>query len=157
MYAVLQRVAQAQVKVDDEICGRIDRGLLLLLGVEKGDQMRDLDLCLDKILALRIFPRDDCPGGASMDANLIEVKGACLVVSQFTLAARIDKGRRPSFDRAEHPERARELYESFISKLKARQVPTQSGRFGAHMKVQLTNDGPVTILMRVSEGRVFCP
>jgi len=139
---VLQRVARAQVRVDGEIVGEIARGVLLLVGVQKGDTEADADATADKVAGLRIVP-----GRTPMDLDLAAVGGACLVVSQFTLCAALDRGRRPGFDAAEDPERARALYERVAERLRGHGLPVQTGRFGAKMAVELENSGPVTILL----------
>jgi D-aminoacyl-tRNA deacylase len=141
MRALVQRVAWARVRVGEEIVGEIGRGLLVLLGVGKGDGQAEIDTLAQKLVTLRIFP----DALDKMNLALPEVAGACLVVSQFTLYADTSRGRRPFFGDAEAPERARELCEAFTTKLGALGVPTAAGRFGAMMQVELCNDGPVTI------------
>ena len=147
MHAVLQRVKSSSVEVDGETVAQVGRGALLLLGVERGDSERDADTVARKVAALRIFP-----GRTPMDLTLAEVGGACLVVSQFTLAATVRKGNRPGFDRAEEPASAETLYERVVSQLRGRGLPVETGRFGAMMAVQLVNDGPVTFLLRTRDG-----
>jgi D-aminoacyl-tRNA deacylase len=144
---VVQRVSRAEVRVDGAVVGRIERGVLLLLGVERGDSEADAAVAARKIAALRIFP-----GRTPMDLALREVGGACLAVSQFTLAGSIHKGNRPGFDRAEDPPRAQALYEHFIALLRAEGLPVETGRFGAMMDVELVNDGPVTFLVSARGG-----
>jgi D-tyrosyl-tRNA(Tyr) deacylase len=146
---VLQRVARAEVRVDGEIVGRIDRGVLLLVGVAKGDTEADADATADKVAGLRIFA-----GRTPMDLDLAAIGGACLVVSQFTLCAVLDRGRRPGFDGAEEPARAKELYERVADRLRGHGLPVATGRFGATMAVELENDGPVTLLVFTENGRV---
>ena len=141
MRTVLQRVTSASVQVEGEVVGSIDRGALLLVGVEVGDTVIDAEATARKVAALRFFP-----GRTPMDLTLAEVGGSCLVVSQFTLHASVKKGNRPSFIRAARPEFAIPMYEKFIKVLEitaGRDV--QSGEFGAEMLVRLANDGPVTI------------
>ena len=150
MKTVLQRVARAEVRVEDEVVGRIERGVLLLVGVQKGDTEADADATADKVAGLRIFP-----GRTPMDLDLAAVGGACLVVSQFTLCAALDRGRRPGFDAAEDPERAAALYERVAERLRGHGLPVQTGRFGAKMAVELENDGPVTLLLFTANGRVI--
>ncbi len=150
MRTVLQRVKQAEVRVDGAVVGKIDHGALLLVGVEQGDTAADAEATAKKIAALRFFP-----GATPMDRNLLEVGGACLVVSQFTLAANIKKGNRPSFTRAEDPAQAEELYLLVASKLTEAGIPTATGSFGASMEVQLINDGPVTLLCFSKNGKVL--
>ena len=147
MHAVLQRVKSSSVEVDGETVAQVGRGVLLLLGVERGDSERDADTVARKVAALRIFP-----GRTPMDLTLAEVGGACLVVSQFTLAGTVRKGNRPGFDRAEEPAAAETLYERVVSQLRASGLPVETGCFGAMMAVQLVNDGPVTLLLRTREG-----
>lgn len=149
MLTVLQRVSRARVTVAGEVVGAIDRGALLLVAVEKGDTEADALATARKLASLRFFP-DKTP----MDLTLAEVGGACLVVSQFTLAGSLRKGRRPSFDGAEAPERARELYEAVVAAIRAEGLPAATGRFAAHMEVELVNDGPVTFLLRSAGGQI---
>ena len=146
MIALLQRVSSSKVEVDGEVVGQIGRGLNILLGVEKGDTERDIDLLVEKIVNLRIFPSED--GGKDFDLSLLEIGGEALVVSQFTLPASLRKGRRPSFDKAEEPRRAKELYEKFVQALWEKGVKVETGIFGADMKVYIENDGPVTFILR---------
>ncbi len=141
MKALLQRVSSAHVSVDGRVIGEIGRGLLVFLCALKGDSDRDLDYLLKKVLQLRIFE----DGQGKMNLSVMDIRGAVLVVSQFTLAASTSKGNRPSFDAAELPDRARSMYESFVSKLKTAGVSVQTGEFAANMAVSLVNDGPVTI------------
>jgi D-tyrosyl-tRNA(Tyr) deacylase len=142
MRIVIQRVAQARVEVDATITGRIGAGLLLLLGVGKGDTRTDADYLLEKTLGLRIFP--DHAG--KMNLSLLETGGSLLVVSQFTLYGDVRKGRRPSFDLAAAPEEAERLYSYFVDAARARGVNVQTGVFQAMMDVHLVNHGPVTII-----------
>ncbi len=143
MRACLQRVTRAQVTVDDEIVGRIDRGLLVLLGVLQGDGEAEARQLAQKIVLLRIF--EDAQG--KMNLSLGEVGGAILVVSQFTLAGDCRKGRRPSFDAAAPPELAERLYELFVRAVSEQGIPVSTGCFRAHMLVELVNDGPVTFVV----------
>lgn len=143
MRAVLQRVSRASVLIHGETVGQIDRGLLILLGVERADTAADLAWLADKALALRIF--NDANG--KMNLSLADVGGAALVVSQFTLFADCRKGRRPSFIEAAPPEIAIPLYEAFVNAVRAGGIPVATGRFGAMMQVELTNDGPVTLIL----------
>ncbi len=146
MIAVIQRVNSSYVEVDGKVVGKIGKGVNILLGVEKGDTEEDIQKLMKKIPFLRIF--EDEKG--KMNLSLIDIKGEALVVSQFTLTASIKKGRRPSFDRAENPERAKELYEKFVEEL-SKYVPVQTGIFAAEMKVFIENDGPVTIIANSKE------
>lgn len=149
MITVVQRVLRAEVTVDGASVGQIGPGLLLLAGVERGDTEADVDATARKIAALRIFP-----GQHPMDASVKEAGGACLVVSQFTLAGSLRKGNRPSFEAAEAPARAQALYERLVEKLRAEGLCVETGRFAADMKVDLVNDGPVTFIVVVREGKV---
>lgn len=152
MKTVIQRVARASVEVEGEIVGAIERGLLVLVGVEKGDGSADARATAHKIADLRIFP-----GDKPMDRSVIEIGGAVLVVSQFTLAGSLRKGRRPGFERAEDPARAEALYLEVAAALRERGLPVATGRFAAHMHVDLLNEGPVTILLFTREGQVVDP
>ncbi len=143
MRAVIQRVARAQVTVEAEIVGRIETGLLVLLGVGHDDTPPVADKMADKIAKLRIF-RD---AQDKMNLSVLDVGGSVLAVSQFTLLADARQGNRPSFTAAAGPEPAQALYERFCESLSARGVPTARGVFGAHMAVELLNDGPVTIVL----------
>lgn len=143
MRAVVQRVKQSSVKTNGEIVGRIGRGLLVLLGVAKGDRAEDADYLANKILNLRIFEDED----GKMNRSLLEIGGELLAVSQFTLLADCRKGRRPSFIAAAEPGKATELYEKFVERVRQTGVAVQTGRFRAMMEVALINDGPVTIII----------
>lgn len=153
MRTILQRVRSASVRVEGETVGRIGHGLLALVGVEVGDEERDADETARKIAGLRTF--EDGSGRTNLD--LESVGGAVLVVSQFTLAASLRRGRRPSFDRAEDPDRARRLVDRVADRLREGGIGVETGRFGAHMEVELLNDGPVTWILEVREGRVRDP
>jgi D-tyrosyl-tRNA(Tyr) deacylase len=141
MKAVLQRVSEASVEVDGRVLGAIGRGLLVLLGIETGDDAAAADRLVRKIAALRIFE----DGAGKMNRSVRDVGGSLLVVSQFTLLADLRKGNRPSFIAAAPPEMAEPLYEDFCAGLRAQGLPVATGRFGARMAVRLVNDGPVTI------------
>jgi D-tyrosyl-tRNA(Tyr) deacylase len=143
MRAVIQRVSRAQVRVEGEIVGEIGKGLLVLLGVGKGDTEAQADSLLEKIINLRIFEDD----GGKMNLSLLDVGGELMVISQFTLYADCRKGRRPSFTDAGSPEEAKALYEYFISQARSRGLIVASGIFQALMEVELVNFGPVTILL----------
>ena len=143
MRACVQRVEQAQVSVAGEVCGRIGRGLVVLLGVASDDGEQDAAQLADKIVGLRIF--DDEQG--KMNLALTEVGGALLVVSQFTLLGDCRKGRRPSFVAAAPPDLAEALYQVFVAAVAERGIEVATGRFRQHMQVTLTNDGPVTLLL----------
>ena len=143
MRAVVQRVSRAQVAVDGEIVGEVGRGLLVLLGVTHADTEADADYLADKIAGLRVFEDEN----GKMNLDTAAVGGGILVVSQFTLYGDVRRGKRPSFDAAAKPERARELYEYFVARIRAAGLPCQTGRFQEMMEVELVNDGPVTILL----------
>ena len=142
MRAVVQRVSRASVSVAGRVSGRIGPGLLVLLGVGKQDAERDAEYLVEKIVNLRIF-RD---AEDKMNLSIRDIDGGLLVVSQFTIYGSVARGRRPSFDRAADPERARQLYEYFINKAQSSGVRVEAGIFQANMQVELVNDGPVTIL-----------
>lgn len=143
MRSVIQRVSYASVKVDGEIIGKIEKGLLILLGVCDEDTEKDLVYMADKITGLRIFEDED----EKMNLSVEDIGGELLVVSQFTLFGDCRKGKRPSFSSAGKPDYANEMYEKFIKLLKEKNFTVESGRFGADMKVELLNDGPVTLLI----------
>ncbi len=143
MKAVIQRVAEAGVEVGGETVGKIGRGILILLGVEKGDGEPDADWLAEKIVNLRIFEDE----GGKMNLSVREIGGELLAVSQFTLAGNCAKGRRPSFDTAAPPEEANRLYECFVGNLRARGMKVETGVFQAMMQVSLVNDGPVTFIL----------
>lgn len=143
MRAVVQRVREARVEIDEAIAGAIGPGLLVLLGVGEADSIRDADYLVDKIATLRIFNDDE----GKFNLSLEETGGAVLVVSQFTLHGDARKGRRPSFIKAARPEVAIPLYEHVLQSFRARGLETAAGRFGAMMQVHLINDGPVTLLI----------
>lgn len=150
MRTILQRVLRAEVHVDGACVGRIGVGVLALVGVERGDGPADAVATAQKIAALRMFP-----GRTPMDRTLEEVGGGVLVVSQFTLAGSLRKGRRPSFDDAADPGPAEALYERVATELESCSLPVARGRFGAHMRVELVNDGPVTFILATRDGRVL--
>ena len=143
MKALIQRVDRASVTINGKLFSQISQGLLVLLGVEKGDEKLNADKLAEKLVKLRIFEDEN----EKMNKSLLDVSGEMLIVSQFTLCGDCKKGTRPSFDKSAHPEIANELYEYFISKIKEYEVPVQTGKFGAMMKVELVNDGPVTFLV----------
>lgn len=148
MRAVVQRVTHARVTVDRRVVGEIDRGLLVFVAVEREDAAADLEYIVSKVRDLRIFDDEGDAGGRTrMNRSVADVGGAVLVVSQFTLAADVRRGRRPSFDAAAPPEMARELYETVVRQLRASGLTVATGEFQAMMRVQLENDGPVTILL----------
>ena len=141
MIAVVQRVTSASVTVDGAVVGRIDRGLMVLVGIARGDGPADLDYTASKVVGLRIFADDE----GRMNRSVADVAGALLVVSQFTLLGDVRKGRRPSFDGAMPPEDAEKAYEAFVRDARATGIKVETGRFRAMMKVSSLNDGPVTI------------
>jgi D-aminoacyl-tRNA deacylase len=143
MRAVCQRVSEARVRVDGVVVGEIGTGLCVLLGVARGDSPEEAERLAAKIARLRVFP--DAEG--RFDRSLVDVGGAALVVSQFTLLADTAKGNRPSFTEAAPPEEAESLYERFCASLGEGGIPVEQGVFGAKMAVELVNDGPVTILL----------
>jgi len=144
MRIVIQRVSEAAVRVEGEVVGKIDQGLMVLLGIETADTQEDVDWLVNKMLNLRIFNDEN----GVMNTSLLDVKGGLLVISQFTLMAATKKGNRPSYIRAAKHEQAIPLYESFCTKAEQRLgYSVQKGIFGADMKVSLCNDGPVTILI----------
>lgn len=143
MRVVVQRVTEASVKVNKEIVGKIDSGLLLFVGVDENDEKTDADWLVQKILNLRIFGDDD----GKLNLSVLDTKGEILCISQFTLIADYKKGNRPSFIKAAKPDQAVPLFDYFRSELRKSQLKIESGIFGADMKVSLINDGPVTIIM----------
>jgi D-tyrosyl-tRNA(Tyr) deacylase len=143
MKAVIQRVHSAQVYVDDRLTGKIGKGLLVFVGVGKGDGEEDISYMVSKLPDLRIF---EDPSG-KFNLSLKEIKGEMLIVSQFTLYGDCKKGRRPSFTEAEEPSVAKNLYERLIHRLKEQGLPIETGEFQAKMDVHLVNDGPVTLLL----------
>jgi|SRR5580692_3397002 D-tyrosyl-tRNA(Tyr) deacylase len=148
MRAVVQRVSHAQVTVEGEITGEIGPGLLVLLGVGKMDSEADAAYLAEKISGLRVFEDDQ----GKMNRSVTEAGGSVLAVSQFTLYGDVRRGKRPSFDDAAAPETARGLYEFFVGQIRARGLRCETGKFQAMMKVELVNDGPVTILLDSGKG-----
>ena len=140
---VIQRVISAQVQVDSEVVGQIEKGYLALVGVEEGDSDKDVKYTVDKMVGLRVFEDDE----GKMNLSIKEVGGAILAVSQFTLLGDVRKGRRPSFIRAASPEQGNQRYEEVVQGLRSQSLHVETGIFQADMKVQLVNDGPVTILL----------
>ena len=145
MKSVIQRVSQAQVRVGGEVIGEIGTGLLVLLCAERGDAQAQADKLLTKILKLRIFSDDD----SKMNRSVQDVAGGLLIVSQFTLAADVSGGNRPSFTGAAAPDEGRRLYDYFVARARTLHPIVQTGRFAADMQVHLVNDGPVTIPLRI--------
>ncbi|WP_052555915.1 D-aminoacyl-tRNA deacylase [Enhygromyxa salina] len=149
MKTIIQRVTRASVSVDGELVASIGAGVLALVGVERGDGLADAQATARKLASLRMFP-----GTKPMDRCLTEVGGAALVISQFTLAGSLRKGRRPSFDRAEDPQLAEPLYLAVAQLLREHGIPTQTGQFAANMQVELVNDGPVTLMIFTDAGAI---
>jgi D-tyrosyl-tRNA(Tyr) deacylase len=143
MKACIQRVRFARVEVEGKLIGEIQKGLLVLLGVQEGDQASDLNYLVDKTVGLRIFPDDE----GKMNRSVLDVGGQMLVVSQFTLLGDCRKGKRPSFGQAANAEVADALYRRFVKETSLLGVPVATGQFQADMQVTLCNDGPVTILL----------
>jgi D-tyrosyl-tRNA(Tyr) deacylase len=148
MRAVVQRVSRAEVRIEGRVVGTIGRGFVVLLGVAGGDSDADAAFLVDKIVGMRIFAGD----AGKMNLSIAQADGAMLVVSQFTLLADTNSGRRPSFTKAAAPEEARRLYEHFLSLARTRDVKVETGEFGATMEVDLVNDGPVTIILDSREN-----
>ena len=143
MKAVIQRVTSASVQVEGKVVGQIESGLLVLLGVAKGDGETDGRYLVEKIRTLRIFS----DGQGKMNHSLVDTQGSVLLVSQFTLLGRTENGRRPSFDEAAPPEEAKRLYEQVATDLRGQGIAVETGVFAAHMQVELLNDGPVTFII----------
>lgn len=145
MIALMQRVSRASVVVDNQTIGAIDKGLLVLLGVEQEDTREKMEKLATKVMSYRVFSDEN----GKMNLNLEQVGGSLLVVSQFTLAADTGRGLRPSFSGAGTPDQALALYEEFVAFCRAKGVTTETGQFGADMQVSLVNDGPVTFNLQV--------
>ncbi|ABV34918.1 D-tyrosyl-tRNA(Tyr) deacylase [Shewanella sediminis HAW-EB3] len=145
MIALIQRVTQAKVDVDGKTIGAIDKGLLVLLGVEREDDSFKMEKLANKVMSYRVFSDEN----GKMNLNVSQAGGALLVVSQFTLAADTGRGLRPSFSGAGTPDQAKVLYEEFVAFCRAKGMPTQTGEFAADMQVSLVNDGPVTFNLQV--------
>jgi D-tyrosyl-tRNA(Tyr) deacylase len=153
MKAVIQRVTHASVEVEGRVVGTIGQGLLVLLGVAKGDGESDCRFLAEKLRSLRIFSDE----AGKMNRSLSDVGGSVLLVPQFTLLGNTKNGRRPSFDEAALPDEARRLYEQMVVALRAQGTPVETGVFAAHMKVELLNDGPVTFLLESRSGVAAAP
>ncbi|AGX43836.1 D-aminoacyl-tRNA deacylase [Clostridium saccharobutylicum] len=143
MRAVVQRVTSSSVSVDGEIIGKINEGVNVLIGISKDDTLEDLKYIKDKIINLRIFHDEN----DKMNLSLLDIQGEILAISQFTLYGDCRKGRRPNFMDAKGGNEAKELYDEFIKMIKTSNLKVETGEFGAHMKVEINNDGPVTILL----------
>lgn len=148
MIALLQRVSRAAVTVDEEVVGSIGHGLLVLLAVERGDSVAQADRLLERVLTYRVFADEV----GKMNRSVVDTGGAVLVVSQFTLAADTRSGTRPGFQTAAAPDVGAELYEYFVGAARRRVATVVTGRFGAHMRVESVNDGPVTFWLQVPAG-----
>jgi len=148
--AVIQRVNQANVKVDNEIIGEIEHGFVILLGVTHDDSPADVKALVQKIIHLRVFEDEQ----NKLNHSLLDVKGSVLSISQFTLYGDVRKGRRPNFMKAAKPEKASELYELFNESLIQAGIQVETGSFGAMMDVELVNNGPVTIIMETNQGKI---
>lgn len=144
MRAVIQRVTAARVRVGDRVIGDIASGLVVLVGIGRDDTAADVTYIASKIRDVRVFEGEN---GKPMDRSVTDIRGSILVVSQFTLYGDVSRGRRPSFDAAARPETARLLYEDLVRELRSGEIPVATGEFQAMMQVELTNDGPVTILI----------
>lgn len=143
MKALVQRVSEARVEVRGDLVSRIGKGLLVFLGIERGDADHDLDYLVKKVSQMRIFEDSE----KKMNHSVKDISGDVLVISQFTLTADCRKGNRPSFDCAEDPPKAKEMYDQFVHRLRNIGITVKTGYFGFHMKVHIVNDGPVTILL----------
>lgn len=146
MKVLIQRVKKASVTIDNELYSSINKGILAFVGIEKEDTEVQAEKLAGKIVNLRIFPDEN----GKMNRSLLDVKGEMLIVSQFTLCGDCKKGTRPSFDNSAPPQTANELYELFVQKIRDYDIPTQTGKFGAMMDVELINDGPVTFMLELN-------
>ena len=143
MKIVLQRVSEASVEIDEVVVGKIGRGIIILLCVEKGDSIKDVEYLAEKTIYLRVFDDEQ----KKMNLSLLDINAEMLIISQFTLAGDCRKGRRPGFDKAAEPDLAKKLYLQFIRSVQNKGVKTAEGKFGALMSVNITNDGPVTFIL----------
>jgi D-tyrosyl-tRNA(Tyr) deacylase len=150
MRAVVQRVSRAQVEVGGRIVGEIGKGLVALVGVIDSDGPAEADALAQKLADLRVFADEE----GKMNRSVIDVAGAILVVSQFTLYGDVRRGRRPSFTEAASPEHAQPLIDAVVDATRTRGVRVETGEFGAHMQLSMTNDGPVTLIIEIENGRV---
>lgn len=148
MKVLIQRVAKADVTIDGEKVSAINKGILALVGIEKGDTKEVVEKLAKKAVNLRIFPDEN----DKMNLSILDIKGEMLIVSQFTLCGDCKKGTRPSFDKSAPPEIANELYEYFVSLVQENDIKTGTGRFGAMMQVSLINDGPVTFMLEAGNN-----
>lgn len=148
MRCVVQRVSRASVTVEGKITGQVEKGYMVLVGVEMGDTEQDMRYCVEKVAGLRVFEDEN----GKMNLSVKDVGGAVLAVSQFTLLGDARHGRRPSFSNAARPEEANALYEAFCEALRAENIRVETGVFQTDMQVELVNDGPVTILLDSRKG-----
>jgi D-tyrosyl-tRNA(Tyr) deacylase len=148
--AVIQRVSSASVMTDGGVVGEIGAGLVVLIGVERGDGLRDVEVLVDKLTGLRIF----AGGGGGFERSIVDVDGSLLVVSQFTLPASLQRGRRPSFTASAPAEDAEALLAMVVDRLRGKQLTVETGSFGALMSVRMVNEGPATFVLDVRDGRV---
>ena len=146
MKVLIQRVKSASVTIDGKLYSAVGKGILALVGIEKGDTLEEVKKLAGKIVNLRIFPDEN----DKMNRSLIDIQGEMLIVSQFTLCGDCKKGTRPSFDKSAHPDIANELYESFVKEVSSLGIKTATGSFGAMMDVSLINDGPVTFMLQLT-------
>ena len=143
MKVLIQRVKNASVTIENELYSSINKGILALVGIEKGDTLEQIQKSAKKIVNLRIFPDEN----DKMNRSLIDIQGEMLIVSQFTWCGDCKKGTRPSFDKSAHPQIANELYEKFVEEVRSYNIQTKTGKFAAMMDVELINDGPVTFMI----------
>ena len=148
MKVLIQRVKKASVTIDNNLYSSINKGILALVGIEKGDTQEEVQKLAKKIVNLRIFPDEN----DKMNRSIIDIRGEMLIVSQFTLCGDCKKGTRPSFDKSAEPQIANELYEKFIDEVSSYGIKTAHGQFAAMMDVELINDGPVTFMLEVKNG-----
>lgn len=151
MKAIVQRSTGAKVIVEEETIGAIEDGLVVLVGITEADTEADIKAAVQKIIHLRIFEDE----AGKMNRSLVDIDGSVLSISQFTLYADVRKGRRPSFVKAAHPDKAKDYYDLFNQLLREEEIDVATGEFGAMMEVSLTNDGPVTIIIETEEGKVI--
>ncbi|HLQ95025.1 MAG TPA: D-aminoacyl-tRNA deacylase [Pseudogracilibacillus sp.] len=151
MKAVIQRALEATVTVEEKVIGEIDNGFVVLVGFTDSDTEKDIHAMVQKLVHLRIFEDE----AGKMNRSLKDANGSILSISQFTLYGNVQKGRRPSFVHAAHPDKAIELYEAFNQALREESVPVETGEFGAMMNVQLTNQGPVTLTIETESGKII--